>query len=70
MVVLMAVHRAPQMGIWIRMGRHVRDKELLDEIGLPEDYRIVAPIILGYPMGNIPDMNPRNEPIVLKTVTK
>jgi len=51
---------------WIGMGRHVRDKELLNEIGLPEGYRIVAPIILGYPKGNIPDMNPRNEPIILK----
>ncbi len=54
---------------WIGMGRHVRDKGLLDEIGLPEGYRIVAPIILGYPKGNIPDMNPRNEPGVLKVVT-
>jgi len=55
---------------WIGMGRHVRDKGLLNEIGLPEGHRIVAPIILGYPAGNIPDMNPRNKPIVLKTVTK
>jgi nitroreductase len=55
---------------WIGMGRHVRDRKLLDEIGLPEGYRIVAPIILGYPMGNTPDMNPRNEPIVLKTITQ
>lgn len=55
---------------WIGMGRYVRDKELLNEIGLPGDSRIVAPIILGYPKGNIPGMNQRNEPIVLKTVTK
>ena len=55
---------------WIGMGRHARDKELMDEIGLPEGYRVVAPIILGYLKGNIPDMNPRNEPVVLKIVYK
>jgi nitroreductase len=54
---------------WIGMGSHVRDKELLDTIGLPDGYRIVAPIILGYPKGNIPDMNPRREPDILKVVT-
>ena len=54
---------------WIGMGSHVRDKELLDTIGLPNGYRIVAPIILGYPKGNIPDMNPRREPDILKVVT-
>jgi nitroreductase len=55
---------------WIGMGSFVQDKELLDRIGLPVDYKIVAPIILGYPKGNIPDINPRNEPIILKTVAK
>jgi len=55
---------------WIGMGRHVRDRDLRDEIGLSEDHRIVAPVILGYPRGNIPDMNPRNESVILKTITK
>lgn len=55
---------------WIGIGSFVQDKELLDIIGLPVGYQIIAPVILGYPKGNIPDMNPRNEPIVLKTVTK
>lgn len=54
---------------WIGMGSYVRDKELLDTIGLPDGYRIVAPVILGYPKGNIPDMNPRREPDILKVVT-
>ncbi len=54
---------------WIGMGSHVREKELLDTIGLPDGYRIVAPVILGYPKGNIPDMNPRKEPDILKVVT-
>ena len=54
---------------WIGMGSYVRDKELLDTLGLPDGCRIVAPIILGHPKGNIPDMNPRKEPDILKVVT-
>ena len=55
---------------WIGMGSYVRDKDLVDAIGLPEGCRIVAPIILGYPAGIIPDMNPRVDPNILKVVAK
>ena len=53
---------------WVAQGAMFRDKALSDEIGLPENYRIVAPIILGYPK-TVPDMPPRKEPKVLKIIS-
>jgi hypothetical protein len=37
-------------------------------MGIPENYRIVAPIILGYPK-TIPDMPERREPKLLKVLS-
>ena len=34
---------------WIGLGAHIRGHEILREIGVPEGFRIVAPVILGYP---------------------
>jgi nitroreductase len=53
---------------WVAQGAMFQDKALSEEIGLPENYRIVAPIILGYPK-TIPDMVPRKEPKILKIIT-
>lgn len=53
---------------WIGMGNYIRDPELLHEIGMSEDYRIVAPIILGYPK-RIFDPAPRRDPKILKVVS-
>lgn len=50
---------------WINLGSALRDKSLLSEIGLTDDYMIVAPIILGYPV-KIPERPPRNMPRILK----
>ena len=52
---------------WIGLGTNVADPELLDRIGMPEDFRIVAPIIVGYPK-TIPDAPERQEPRILKIV--
>jgi len=54
---------------WIGMGTGIRDKELLEEIGLPEGHWLVAPIILGYPKGDIPKMRARKEPNILKVIS-
>ena len=53
---------------WIAMGGRMNDPEILNEIGLPEDYRIVAPIIMGYPK-KIPDIPERKAPHILKVVS-
>jgi nitroreductase len=48
---------------WIGLGGHIRDPQLREEIGLTEDDRIIAPIILGYPK-SIPEPRERKEPEV------
>lgn len=53
---------------WIGLGREIRDPGLLAAIGVPEGFRIVAPIIVGYPR-QIPPAPPRNKPKILKIVT-
>jgi nitroreductase len=53
---------------WIAQGGFIRDQEVLKDLGLPEDHRIVAPIILGYPK-IIPPVPDRNEPNILKIIS-
>ena len=53
---------------WIGLGTNVRNQELMREIGIPEDCRIVAPIIIGYPK-SIPEPSARSEPRILKVVS-
>jgi nitroreductase len=53
---------------WIAQGAEIKDPNVLREIGLPENYRIVAPIIVGYPKA-IPPMPERKEPKILKVIS-
>ena len=53
---------------WIGLGRFIKDKELLNLIGMPEGDQIVAPIIIGYPK-EVPDVPDRMAPQVLKIVS-
>ncbi len=53
---------------WVDLGGFIRDPGLLKELGIPEDCRIVAPIILGYPSG-IPGPPPRKGPSILKVIS-
>ena len=53
---------------WIGLGREIRDAELLASIGVPDGFRIIAPIIVGYPR-RIPPAPPRKEPEILKIIT-
>lgn len=52
---------------WIGLGAHIRDPKTLEEIGVPSNCRIVAPIIIGYPAG-IPQASERRDPEILKIV--
>jgi nitroreductase len=52
---------------WVALGKHIQDPGLLEEIGLPEDCKIVAPIIVGYPRA-IPDIPERMEPQILRVI--
>ncbi len=52
---------------WIGLGAHIRDKGILKEIGVPENCRIVAPVIVGYP-ASIPPASERHSPDILKVI--
>jgi nitroreductase len=52
---------------WIGLGANIRDPQLLLEMGLTDDYRIVAPVIIGYPV-SIPEPSERHAPAILKVI--
>jgi hypothetical protein len=45
----------------------IRDRGILDELGVPEDCRIVAPIVMGYPV-LVPPSSERHPPEILKVI--
>lgn len=52
---------------WVGLGTSILDPDLLNLMGMPEDHKIVAPLIIGYPK-NIPNIPERMEPRILKTI--
>jgi nitroreductase len=52
---------------WIGLGTYIREKNILDEIGVPADCQIIAPIIVGYPT-TIPLASERHSPDILKVI--
>jgi len=52
---------------WIGLGEAIESSELKKTIGLPDDYQIVAPMILGYPK-KIPASSSRIEPVILREI--
>ncbi len=52
---------------WVNLGSDVREPALRGELGLGDDLRIVAPIIVGYPE-SIPAALKREEPVILKMI--
>ena len=62
---------ATQRGLgtcWVHLGSYIRDQKMKAEIGMPEDCRIVAPVIIGYPK-EIPAASERHAPQILKIVS-
>ena len=53
---------------WVGLGTSILDPDLLELMQVPEDHKIVAPLILGYPKG-IPGIPQRNESQVLKILS-
>jgi nitroreductase len=52
---------------WVALGANIRDKKILEEMGVPEDCRIVAPVIIGYPK-DIPAASERHAPDIVKII--
>ena len=62
---------AAQRGLgtcWIGFGINIRNHKIKEEIGLPNNYRIVAPLVIGYPK-EIPAPLERKEPQILKIIS-
>ncbi len=53
---------------WIGLGTHIKDPELRNLIGIQNGYRIVAPLIIGYPK-SIPAPSERMQPRILEVVS-
>ncbi len=53
---------------WVNLGAVITDPELKNELGIPDNFTIVAPVIVGYPE-KIPAAPKRNEPEILKIIT-
>ena len=53
---------------WVNLGAEIHDQEMRNELGIPDNCSIVAPIILGYP-DKIPPAPKRNAPEILKIIT-
>jgi nitroreductase len=61
---------ATQRGLgtcWVHLGSYIRDKEIKAELGIPDDCRIIAPVIIGYPKA-IPAPPERKEPQIIKII--
>ena len=52
---------------WIGLGAHIRDRSILLEMGIPVGYRIIAPVIIGYPI-SVPPASARRDPDILKVI--
>jgi len=50
---------------WVNFGTEINNPELRDELGIPENHKIVAPLALGYPV-KTPAIPLRKEQQVLK----
>jgi len=52
---------------WVNLGSDIRDSELRSELGLTDDLKIVAPVIIGYPE-SIPSAPRREPPVILRII--
>jgi nitroreductase len=52
---------------WINFARELTNPALLEQIGVPEDHTIVAPIIIGYPA--IEPSPPKRKPAIILKIT-
>ena len=52
---------------WVAFGTEVYDPQLIEELGIPENHKIIAPIAIGYPT-KIPDILHRNDPLIIKVI--
>ena len=62
---MLAAHSMGIGSCWIVTACFMQDNpELMDELGIPSGYKLVAHIVFGYPEGDVP-ATPRKEPVVV-----
>lgn len=54
---------------WVALGANIRDAKLRASLGISENLRIVAPIIIGYPK-SIPAPSERHAPEILRVIAE
>ena len=54
---------------WVNFGTEIYDPAMINELGIPDNSTIVAPIILGYPE-RIPPVPKRKEPEIPRIITQ
>lgn len=52
---------------WVNFGTEIQDQALREELGIPDDHQIVAPIAMGY-TERIPGIPKRRDPKILKLI--
>jgi nitroreductase len=52
---------------WVALGANIRNPETFKELAIPDGFRIVAPVILGYPAA-IPAASERHAPDIVKII--
>jgi nitroreductase len=53
---------------WVGLGTSIQDPKVREQVGMHKDYKIVAPIVVGYPK-NIPGRPKNREAKILKVVS-
>lgn len=54
---------------WVALGANIRNPQIRGEMGISDNHRIVAPILLGYPKA-IPAATERHTPEILRVITE
>jgi nitroreductase len=64
---MLAAHSLGIGSCWIGLALHLGwDAEFLKEVGVPEGYKLIAPLIFGYPAKGELKAPPRNAEVILK----
>lgn len=53
---------------WVNFALAIKDPEIIQELGIPEKWQMVAPLVLGYPE-KITPVPERKEPEIIKIIT-
>jgi len=53
---------------WVGLGTSIQDAKIREQIAMPKDYRIVAPVVVGYPK-NVPGKPDGREAKILKVIS-